>query len=171
MITLVLGGSRSGKSVFAERLALEASAVTYVATAHVDPDDADHRSRIETHRERRPAQWHTVECPDPALLPQVLHDLSGTVLLDSIGTWIAGHPDLDADPGPIVTALVERGGDTIVVSEEVGLAPHAPTEAGRRFADAVGTVNQAISAVADRAVLVVAGRALELPPPALPRPD
>lgn len=165
MITLVLGGSRSGKSVFAERLALDSvDDVTYVATARVDPDDADHQARIETHRVRRPDSWHTVECPDPALLAQVLGDIAGTVLLDSIGTWITGHPGLDADPQPLVTALVGRDGDTIVVSEEVGLAPHAPTDAGRRFADSVGTVNQAVSAVADRAVLVVAGRALELPP-------
>ncbi|MDE0803561.1 MAG: bifunctional adenosylcobinamide kinase/adenosylcobinamide-phosphate guanylyltransferase [Acidimicrobiales bacterium] len=165
MITLVLGGSRSGKSVFAERLALEsAGPVTYVATAYVDADDHDHRARIETHRARRPVDWHTIECPDPALLAQVLDDVPGTVLLDSIGTWIAGHPDLDADPRPLVVALTHRDADTIVVSEEVGLAPHAPTDAGRRFADSVGTVNQAISTVADRAVLVVAGRALELPP-------
>lgn len=166
MITLVLGGSRSGKSIFAERLALgSVGDVTYVATARVDPDDADHRARIEAHRIRRPSAWHTVECPDPALLAQVLADVSGTLLLDSIGTWVAGHSDLVADATPLVTALTGRRGDTIVVTEEVGLAPHAPTDAGRRFADAVGTVNQAISAVADRAVLVVAGRALELPPP------
>lgn len=166
MITLVLGGSRSGKSVFAERLALSSDdPVTYVATAYVDAGDADHQARIEAHRVRRPADWHTVECPDPALLAPVLDDVDGTVLLDSVGTWIAGHPDLDPDPASLVAALTGRDGDTIVVSEEVGLAPHAPTDAGRRFADSVGSVNQAISAIADRAVLVVAGRALELPPP------
>lgn len=166
MITLVLGGSRSGKSTFAEGLASEVhGAVTYVATARVDPADADHTARIEAHRIRRPQTWHTVECPDPSLLPRVLRDVAGTVLLDSLGTWITGHSDLVADPAPLVEALLDRTGDTIVVSEEVGLAPHAPTEAGRQFADAVGTVNQAVSAVADRAVLVVAGRALDLPPP------
>lgn len=167
MITLVLGGSRSGKSVFAERLASDrGGAVTYVATARVEPDDADHAARIEAHRLRRPMDWHTIECPDPSLLAQVLRDVAGTVLLDSVGTWVTGHADFTTDAAPLVHALTDRSGDTIVVSEEVGLAPHAPTEAGRRFADAVGTVNQAISAVADRAVLVVAGRALELPPPA-----
>lgn len=167
MITLVLGGTRSGKSAFAELLASTADgAVTYVATARVDPADRGHVERIETHRVRRPAEWHTIECPDPTTLDQVLRDVSGTVLLDSIGTWVSGHPGLDPDPQALVDALVVRRGDTIVVSEEVGLAPHAPTEAGRHFADAVGSVNQAVSAVADRAVLVVAGRALELPPPA-----
>ncbi|WP_436794793.1 bifunctional adenosylcobinamide kinase/adenosylcobinamide-phosphate guanylyltransferase [Actinospongicola halichondriae] len=166
MITLVLGGTRSGKSAFAERLASAAEAtVTYVATARVAPDDPAHAARVEAHRVRRPVDWHTIECPDAGTLPQVLRDVAGTVLLDSIGTWVSGHPDLDADPTELVDALVARRGDTIVVSEEVGLALHAPTEAGRRFTDTVGIVNQAISAVAERAVLVVAGRALELPPP------
>lgn len=165
MITLVLGGSRSGKSVFAEGVAGGLGApVTYVATARVDPGDEDHAARIETHRSRRPSDWHTIECPDPALLPGVLAEVDGPVLLDSIGTWVSGHPRLDPDPAPLVAALLGRGAETIVVSEEVGLAPHAPTEAGRRFADAVGAVNQAVSAIAHRAVLVVAGRPLELPP-------
>lgn len=169
MITFVLGGTRSGKSAVAERLAAAATDhVTYVATARVDLDDADHATRVEAHRVRRPADWSTIECPDPAILPSVLRDLAGTVLVDSLGTWLTGHPDLAADPTGLVRALGSRDGDTIVVSEEVGLAPHAPTELGRRFADQLGLVNQAVAAVADRAFLVVAGRAMELLPPGEP---
>lgn len=169
MITLILGGTRSGKSVVAERLAAASvHHVTYVATARVDPDDADHAARVEAHRVRRPAEWSTVECPDPAILPSVLRDLAGTVLVDSLGTWLTGHRDLAADPTELARALVARDDDTIVVSEEVGLAPHAPTELGRRFADQLGLVNQAVAAVADRAFLVVAGRAMELLPPGEP---
>lgn len=169
MIVFVLGGTRSGKSAVAEsmaaRLAGVDGAVTYVATAHLDPADADHAARIEAHRARRPATWSTIECPDPTELPGVVRAATGTVLLDSLGTWVTGHRDLDADVGPLVDALRGRTGTTIVVSEEVGLAPHAPTELGRRFADALGQVNQAVSAVADHALLVVAGRALTLPAP------
>lgn len=169
MIVLVLGGSRSGKSAVAEsmaaRLAGVDGAVTYVATATLDPTDADHAARIDAHRARRPASWTTVECTEPAGLPGVLTSTAGVVLLDSLGTWVAGHPDLDPDPGPLVEGLRMRPATTIVVSEEVGLAPHAPTELGRRFADSLGRVNQAVSAVADRALLVVAGRALKLPAP------
>lgn len=165
MITLVLGGTRSGKSTVAERLALETGVdVTYIATAQVDPDDADHQERIRRHRSRRPAAWTTIECPDPDDLADVLLSAPGTVVVDSLGTWVTGHSDLRADPTDVVAALVARTGDTIVVSEEVGLAPHAPSELGRRFADVLGEMNQAVSAVADRALLVVAGRALELPP-------
>lgn len=174
MITLVLGGTRSGKSAVAERVAAATGTdVTYVATAAVDPGDADHAQRISRHRERRPATWSTVECADPHALPAVLRETTGTVLLDSLGTWLTGHAELfddgaAADPTDLVAALRSRDGDTVVVSEEVGLAPHAPTALGRRFADQLGLVNQAVAAVADRAYLVVAGRALELMDPGEP---
>jgi adenosyl cobinamide kinase/adenosyl cobinamide phosphate guanylyltransferase len=165
MITLVLGGTRSGKSAVAERLAAAAPGpVRYVATARLDPADADHAQRIARHRDRRPPTWSTVECADADELPGVLRSLTGTVLVDSLGTWVVGDPDLRPDPAPLVEALRARVGVTIVVSEEVGLAPHAPTELGRRFADSLGEVNQAVALVADRVLLVVAGRALELPP-------
>lgn len=169
MIVLVLGGTRSGKSAVAEsmaaRLADVDGAVTYVATARLDPDDDDHAARIAAHRARRPTSWTTAECADPAELPRVLREAQGAVLLDSLGTWVAGHPGLDPDVGPLVAALRSRTAPAIVVSEEVGLAPHAQTPVGRRFADALGQVNQAVSAVADHALLVVAGRAVALPAP------
>lgn len=165
MIILVLGGTRSGKSMVAERLVATLPApVSYVATARLDPADHDHRARIEQHRQRRPASWTTVECTDADALPGVLRATEGSVLLDSLGTWVTGHPDLRPNPGELVDALSARSGDTVVVSEEVGMAPHAPTELGRRFADALGEANHAVSAVADRALLVVAGRTIELPP-------
>lgn len=165
MIILVLGGTRSGKSAVAERLVSELSgSVTYVATAHLDPADEDHAARIERHRQRRPAAWTTIECDDADQLPSVLRATEGPVLLDSLGTWITGHPSLRPDVGALVAALDQRTGDTVVVSEEVGMSPHAPTELGRRFTDSLGEANHAVSVVADRALLVVAGRALELPP-------
>lgn len=169
MIALVLGGTRSGKSAVAESMAARLAgidgAVTYVATAQLDPSDSDHAARIDAHRARRPAEWGTVECADPSQLPDVLRSARGVVLLDSLGTWVTGHRDLDPDVSPLIAALRDRTGTTVVVSEEVGLAPHAPTELGRRFADALGEANQAVSAVADHALLVVAGRALTLPAP------
>lgn len=169
MITLVLGGTRSGKSEVAERLAgAGGRAVTYLATARVDPVDADHVARIARHRDRRPAHWSTVECPEPAALPDVLTRTPGTVLVDSLGTWLTGHDDLVPATDDLVAALAAREGDTVVVSEEVGLAPHAPTELGRRFVDQLGLLNQRVAAVADRALLVVAGRTLELDPPGEP---
>lgn len=163
MIVLVLGGARSGKSAFAERLAAGLpEPVTYVATLEVG-DDPELADRVATHRQRRPAGWSTVE--PGAGLPDALAQLAGTALVDSLGPWLAGLAGMAADPEPLCSALARRAGDTVVVSEEVGLGVHPSSEAGRQFRDSLGTLNQAVAAVADRVVLVVAGRALTLHPP------
>jgi len=165
VITLVLGGARSGKSEVAERLAAaRGPAVTYVATAAVDPSDEEWARRIEQHRSRRPPAWTTVECgPD---LPGVVAALTGPVLIDSLGTWVAAcESSADADADALGDALQHRDGDTVIVSEEVGLGVHPSTEAGRRFRDALGTVNRAVADIADDVLLVIAGRVLPLPRP------
>lgn len=162
--TLVLGGTRSGKSAVAERLAAEVAAggpVTYVATGQVTDDGM--AARIDAHRARRPAGWRTVEAAGGPPLPELLAATAGVVLLDSLGTWVAGHPDLDPDGLALAAALAARDGHAVVVGEEVGLAVHPPTEVGRRFVDAVGTLNQQVAEVADAVLLVVAGRVLRLP--------
>ncbi len=162
MITLVLGGTRSGKSAVAERYAATlGDDITYIATAETPDTDTDFASRIATHRLRRPSSWATVECGTD--LAAALLSNPGPVLVDSIGTWVAGHRDFAVAIEPLIEALTERLQPTIFVSEEVGLGVHATTELGRAFADRLGEVNQAIAQVADRVVLVVAGRVLDLP--------
>lgn len=161
MITLVLGGARSGKSELAERLAFERAGgaqVTYVATGTAT--DADMAARIEAHRRRRPRAWATVEVGLD--LPGTLSHLDGPVLLDALGTWVAGAPEFDVATAALCEALQQRTGDTVVVSEEVGLGVHPSTEAGRRFRDTLGAVNLEVASVADEVLLVVAGRALPL---------
>ena len=162
MITLVLGGIRSGKSAVAERIAAAAGAgpVTYVATGSAT-DDAM-AGRIAAHRARRPADWDTLEVASAEEAASVLRSTPGTVLLDSLGTLLARSDALELDAGPLCDALVGRDGDAVVVSEEVGLSVHPATEAGRRFADSLGTLNQAVAGVADEVLLVVAGRTLSL---------
>jgi adenosyl cobinamide kinase/adenosyl cobinamide phosphate guanylyltransferase len=161
-ITLVLGGTRSGKSELAEsRGAGVGGRVTYVATG--SPSDADMAARIAAHRARRPTSWTTLEAG--ADLPNTLAAVDGTAVVDSLGTWVAAHPDLAPDAAGLCRALGGRAADTIVVSEEVGLGVHATTAAGRRFADALGELNRAIAELADEVLLVVAGRVLPLSRP------
>lgn len=164
MITLVLGGARSGKSEFAERLAAAGGGpVTYVATASVH-DDPGFDDRVRRHRERRPAEWDTDE-PGQGLIAYLESERSAkTLLIDSLGTWVASLARFDADGPRLATALRHREGPTVVVSEEVGLGVHPSTDLGGQFRDALGEVNQAVSSVADTAYLVVAGRALRLDP-------
>jgi adenosylcobinamide kinase/adenosylcobinamide-phosphate guanylyltransferase len=162
MITIVLGGTRSGKSEVAERIASKLPApITYVATASVR-DDPDLEARVALHRARRPDDWRTIEATGD--LPQVLVALEGTALVDSIGTWIAGVHDFAVDIDALCDACRNRVGDTVLVAEEVGLAVHPPTEIGRRFVDVIGECNRQLASIADRALLVVAGRSVELEP-------
>jgi adenosyl cobinamide kinase/adenosyl cobinamide phosphate guanylyltransferase len=162
VITLVLGGTRSGKSEVAESLAAGAPGepVTYVATGAGTDDDM--AARIAAHRARRQASWTTVEAG--ADLPGALGALpaAGAVVVDSLGTWVATCAQLAPDVDGLCAALRSREGDTVVVSDEVGLGVHASTEVGRRFADALGDLNRAVADIADRVLLVVAGRVLPL---------
>ncbi|MBA2695313.1 MAG: bifunctional adenosylcobinamide kinase/adenosylcobinamide-phosphate guanylyltransferase [Actinobacteria bacterium] len=170
MLTLVLGGTRSGKSALAEQLAAQTAAdlgavVTYVAMAVVDPHDQDHVRRVAAHQARRPPSWATAECAQADDLVDHLRGLDGVVLVDSLGSWLARHPDFEVVPTPLLSVLRARTRPTLLVSEEVGLAVHPPTALGRRYVDALGVLNQRVAAIADRALLVVAGRTLELGPP------
>ena len=173
MITLVVGGTRSGKSVLAERLVLaHAGPLTYLATGRAG--DADMATRIEGHRHRRDPRFTTVE---------VGSDLAGALraapaipmLVDALGTWVATQPEFAVvgdEPGPVedwtgrieglAAALVARRAPTVLVSDEVGMGVHPETAAGRRFRDVLGLVNQAVAEVADDVLLVMAGRALRL---------
>lgn len=172
-ITLVLGGARSGKSEFAERLIrAHDGPLLYFATGTATDDDM--AERIERHRSRRDGRFETIECgadlsaalegapPEPALV-------------DSLGTWVAsqrGFPDgadLDMEVNALLLALLRRGAPTIVVSDEVGLGVHPSSEAGRHFRDVLGSANQAVAHVANHVWLVVAGRGLSLAP--LPAPQ
>ncbi len=164
MIVVVLGGIRSGKSDLGEQIADRlGEPVTVVVPAR--PDDPDFAARVRVHQARRPASWATVECgPD---LASALNEVRGTALVDSLGSWVAATPDFGADPNPLLDVVRRRAGSTVLVTEEVGLSVHPPTELGRRFADALGTLNTAVVAIADRALLCVAGRAVTLDPGAV----
>ncbi|HXY44255.1 MAG TPA: bifunctional adenosylcobinamide kinase/adenosylcobinamide-phosphate guanylyltransferase [Acidimicrobiales bacterium] len=177
MISLVLGGGRSGKSEVGERLAeLRALAgsegcvrrepsVTYVATALTGRGDPDFDARIARHRARRPPAWVTLEVAAGEVLSAAL-GASGVVLVDSLGTWVAGHDDFVVDVEDLISALERRKADgwpTVLVSDEVGLGVHPETAAGLSFRDALGELNRRVAAVADDVRLVVAGRVLVMP--------
>lgn len=162
-LILVLGGTRSGKSAFAEGIVARLpGSPTYVATG--SPVDDDMADRIAGHRTRRGPGWTTIEA-GADLAPALGPAGDGPVLVDALGTWVAAHPDFLVDVDGLVAALVARSGPTVVVSDEVGLGVHPSTDVGRRFRDALGLVNQAVAAVADDVWLVVAGRGLRLEAP------
>ncbi len=161
-LVLVLGGARSGKSEVAEAIAARpGDPVTYLATMSVG-DDSDLAARVERHRARRAASWSTVEAGID--LPGRIRAATGTVLVDSLGPWVAAHDGTAPATEDLCAALSTRHTLTVVVSEEVGMGVHPASEAGRRFRDVLGEVNQAVAAVSDQVLLVVAGRVLPLSP-------
>ncbi|HVW82212.1 MAG TPA: bifunctional adenosylcobinamide kinase/adenosylcobinamide-phosphate guanylyltransferase [Mycobacteriales bacterium] len=163
MLILLLGGASSGKSAVAESIVARLPApVTYVATLRPDPRDPDLMQRIDAHRDRRPAEWATVDAT--ADLPQQIASLDGTVLLDSLGPWVALHRPDPTTTRSLAQALSQRRGHTVVVSDEVGLSVHPASQAGRVFQDAIGEVNQLLAEAADETLLVVAGRLLRTSP-------
>lgn len=163
MIVLVLGGARSGKSAAAEAISGQLrQPVTYLATVEHDGADADLTARVAAHQARRPASWKT-EQADPVLAEHVAR-LSGTVLLDSLGPWVALNRPSSAALEALGRAIANRGGDTVVVSDEVGMSVHPSTAAGRDFRDRLGSANAAVASVADHVLLVVAGRVLRTDP-------
>jgi adenosylcobinamide kinase / adenosylcobinamide-phosphate guanylyltransferase len=170
---LVTGGVRSGKSVFAERLAARGGGpVLYVATA--EAGDAEMAARIAAHRARRPASWSTVEAPlDPARAvrewagraPTVLLDclslLVSNVLLDEAAGGAAG-PRL-ARLGEEISALPrQRPLRLIVVTSEVGSGLVSPVALARRYCDLLGEFNQQLARAADQVFLMVAGLGVDL---------
>jgi adenosylcobinamide kinase / adenosylcobinamide-phosphate guanylyltransferase len=173
MRTLVLGGIRSGKSRWAEEAIAEsvgAAPVRYLATGPTSDDDS-WSARVAAHQLRRPAHWETVESPDVAT--QLRGSPGDAALVDDIGTWLAAVMDrCDAWAGgsfaeqvdDLVDAIEVFGSPLVLVSPEVGLTVVPATEAGRRFADALGSLNQRLATVCDRVVLVVAGQPVQIKP-------
>ncbi len=171
-LILVLGGARSGKSSFAERLAGVASRVLYAATAEALDDDMERR--IAKHRQQRPAAWTTLE--EPVELDSALATaLAGfdVCLLDCLTLWVSNLL-LKMEDGPdseqrIISAaerlleVYEQSEATwIMVSNEVGLGVVPPSRLGAVYRDALGRVNQLVAARADRVYFMVAGLALEV---------
>ena len=179
-VTLVLGGVRSGKSAFAEELTGRSEGpVFYLATGQAT--DGEMAERIRRHRERRPANWHTLE--EPVALPEALGRVMAeqaeiaVVLVDSVDVWVSNLmlADEGGDPaaaeGSAMDALEltvslcrENAGQSILVSSEVGLSLVAPSRLGRQFQDLLGTVNQRAAALADEVYLVVAGIPVKVKP-------
>jgi adenosylcobinamide kinase/adenosylcobinamide-phosphate guanylyltransferase len=164
--TLVLGGARSGKSAFAEKLVGDSGlAKVYLATA--TPGDDEMRLRIAQHRTQRGEGWTTVEEPlalVDALTREVTHGRA--VLVDCLTLWLSNLMLAGRDP-EIEARRLTRFLDVakypvVLVSNEVGLGLVPDTPLGRRFRDAQGRLNQIVAALLPNVVFIAAGLPLWL---------
>lgn len=169
---LILGGARSGKSAYAEKLALESnSSITYIATAQVY--DEEFKARIQHHQKRRPTDWTLVE--EPHYLAKTLVNLAKPgqcIIVDCLTLWLAQWICPDCNPPQDSSWLQEREallkllptlpGTIILVSNEVGMGIVPLGEINRQFQDEQGRLNQAVAAVAEQVTFVAAGLPLVL---------
>ena len=164
-LTLVLGGARSGKSRYAERLVeAVAPAGTYCATAEAEDDEMS--ARIAAHRGRRGPFWQTIEAPLDLAEATTAAAPDRPLLIDCLTLWLsnlllAGRPP-DPEFATLRAALRDAAGPVVLVANEVGLGLVPATPLGRQFRDAAGRLNQEIAAIADRVVFVAAGLPLVL---------
>ena len=189
-LILILGGARSGKSAFAERVAASSGrTVTYIATATAGDDEM--RTRIAHHRASRPREWHTIEEPlDLAGAVRQAYRLADVLLLDCVTLWLGNM--LSQEPGQrenddksieelritsnlfdeaclkqveallAVVQSAEPNKTLIVVTNEVGLGVVPAYPLGRVYRDTLGYVNQRLAQAADRVYLMMAGMAVDI---------
>ncbi|MCX7899564.1 MAG: bifunctional adenosylcobinamide kinase/adenosylcobinamide-phosphate guanylyltransferase [Methylocystis sp.] len=159
-LTFVLGGARSGKSAYAERLIVAHPAPwIYIATAQAFDDEM--RTRIDQHRARRGDGWRVIEAPQD--LPDAILNApkEAPLLVDCLGIWLSNRmhagADIAADGAALISALQARAASTVVVSTEVGLSVVPENALARAFRDEAGLLNQRVARAAAHVALVVAG--------------
>lgn len=166
-LVLLIGGARSGKSALAVRLASGQQApVVLVATAQAG--DEEMSARIARHRHERPDSWETIE--EPLDLCQAIErvDAGHCLIVDCLTLWTANALDrlgpvgAEARASAAAEAAAARPGPTIAISNEVGLGLVPDNPLGREYRDLLGRVNAIWAAAAERALLLVAGRAVDL---------
>ncbi len=168
LLSLVIGPAKSGKSEWAEALAVSTGKpVTYAATAELDPGDREWQTRIERHRQRRPANWTTVEVPEKLPAAILAAPAGSCLLVDSLGTWVANLLELDDAiwervQQDFLLGLQQAAADVILVAEETGWGVVPAYPLGRAFRDRLGTLARLTGAIANPVYLVTGGHVLNL---------
>jgi adenosylcobinamide kinase/adenosylcobinamide-phosphate guanylyltransferase len=171
-IHLILGGARSGKSAYAEKLAAESNLpVTYIATAQIYDDEF--KARVQHHQDRRPKHWQLIE--EPHFLSTALqanNNAGTTLIIDCLTLWLAQWICEDCKPpsssgwqqqrDALLKILPSMQAEVFLVSNEVGMGIVPLGEINRQFQDEQGRLNQAIAQIADRVSFIAAGLPLKL---------
>ncbi len=166
MLYYITGGERSGKSNYAQNLALELSSTPfYLATSRIW--DENHRKRIERHIADRDQRWTVIE--EEKELSKVIKDGS-VMVIDCITLWLTNYfvdtkNDIEkslALAKEEFTKLLKREATIIIISNEIGMGVHATTEVGRKFTELQGWMNQHIAKHADKVILMISGIPLEI---------
>ena len=160
---LILGGARSGKSSYAEKIAIESgNDVVYIATANVQ--DKEMEARVEQHINDRPSHWKTIE--EPIALADCLKQQAKPnqfILVDCLTMWVNNllmqEDDnlLQSELIKLTDTLPSLAGNIIFVSNEVGMGIVPMGELSRKFVDESGRLHQQLGKIVDHVLLMVAG--------------
>jgi adenosylcobinamide kinase/adenosylcobinamide-phosphate guanylyltransferase len=180
-ITFITGGARSGKSSFAESLLRGKDDVLYIATAL--PFDGEMEERIKIHKKERNSNWKTVEVYRN--LERVIRDEAsgrGHILLDCLTIMVSNlmvinninwekadnktvsetEKMIEAEVKMLMEGANNFGGESLIVSNEIGMGVVPPTPLGRHFRDMAGRANQYVASMADEVYLLVSGIPLKV---------
>ncbi|MEP6803769.1 MAG: bifunctional adenosylcobinamide kinase/adenosylcobinamide-phosphate guanylyltransferase [Flavobacterium sp.] len=162
MIYLITGGERSGKSSYAQKLALELSDTPiYVATAR--KWDADFQTRIDRHQQERDERWTNIE--NEKYLSKI-NFTEKVALIDCVTLWLTNfftdhkydvNLSLEEAKNEFLLIANQENATLIIVTNEIGMGVHAETHIGRKFTELQGWMNQFLASNADEVVLMVSG--------------
>tara|TARA_Y100001968_G_scaffold333744_1_gene398956 strand:+ start:7689 stop:8210 length:522 start_codon:yes stop_codon:yes gene_type:complete len=161
---LISGGRKSGKSKFAEKIAIKYKFVTYVALSEPRPKDLEWQSRILLHKSRRPSNWNTIETNE---LINVLKDEKNVLLIDSIGGFVVNGLSMNTNEWDkykesLLKALVNYKNNILIVGEQVGWGIVSEYKIGNLFADRLGEILTDITKIADQNWITINGKALRI---------
>ena len=163
-IIFVTGGTKSGKSEFAEHLAKDAKKLSYIALSVNNPDDEDWQKKINLHQKRRPKNWKLIETSD---LLNTLRKEDGPLLIDSIGGFVMESIDREnkewlAMMDSLIFLLKKRRSLTFIVGEQVGWSLVSEYKIGNTYIERIGELQKRITKISKDNWLAINGRAIKI---------
>jgi len=163
-IIFITGGTKSGKSEFAEHLAKEIKNLSYVALSKNNPNDKEWQKKINLHRNRRPKDWILIETTD---LLNTLNKEEGPLLIDSIGGFVMesierDHKEWLTKMHSLIVLLKKRKNITFIVGEQVGWSLVSEYKIGNTYIERIGELQKKITKISKDNWLAINGRAIKI---------
>jgi adenosylcobinamide kinase/adenosylcobinamide-phosphate guanylyltransferase len=163
-IIFITGGTKSGKSEFAEHLAKCVEKISYVALSENNIDDKEWQEKINLHRKRRPKNWKLIETTD---LLNTLSKEDGPLLIDSIGGFVMEsidkeNNDWSAKMYSLISLLMKRKSITFIVGEQVGWSLVSEYKIGNTYIERIGELQKRITKISKDNWLTINGRAIKI---------
>ena len=163
-IIFITGGTKSGKSEFAEHLAKESKKLLYIALSEKNIDDKEWQEKINLHRKRRPKDWKSIETTD---LLTTLSQEDGPLLIDSIGGFVMEniekeHKEWSTKVNSLINLLMRRKCITFIVGEQVGWSLVSEYEIGNTYIERIGELQKRITKISKDNWLAINGRVIKI---------